>query len=184
MGIPTMDGFDRDEYPAAVGRGRGSNALKRGSHPIGWKADVEYVPSSENQSHGAKLGAKLKRLNRTCARTASMPCPRTTTSMPGLTRGTIGRVGLLPLAIPALVMVMIAATRPSPRQALLLAIVAAALAAPSAMLLVDAGGIECPRGCSPEQDALQSLVFLAIPLTVILLVVWAGAMAWRSRGSR
>ena len=60
MGIPTMAGFDRDEYPAAVGRGRGSTALKRGSDPIGWKADVEYVPSSENQSHGAKLGAKLK----------------------------------------------------------------------------------------------------------------------------
>ena len=60
-GIPTKAGFDRDEYPAAVGRGRGSNALKRGINPIGWKADVEYVPSSENRSHGASLGAKLRR---------------------------------------------------------------------------------------------------------------------------
>lgn len=60
-GIPTKEGFDRDEYPAAVGRGRGSNALKRGIDPIGWKADVEYVPSGENRSHGSKLGAKLKR---------------------------------------------------------------------------------------------------------------------------
>ena len=61
-GIPTVDGYDRDEYPPAVGRGRGTKALKRGINPIGWKADVEYVPSSENQSHGAKLGAKLKKL--------------------------------------------------------------------------------------------------------------------------
>jgi hypothetical protein len=59
--IPTLAGFDRDEYPAAVGRGRGSAALKRGHNPTGWKADVEYVPSSENRSHGSKLGAKLKR---------------------------------------------------------------------------------------------------------------------------
>ena len=58
--IPTKAGFDRDEYPPAVGRGRGSNALKRGINPIGWKADVEYVPSSENRSHGSKLGTKLK----------------------------------------------------------------------------------------------------------------------------
>jgi len=59
--VPIVAGFDRDEYPAAVGRGRGSAALKRGSHPTGWRAHVEYVPSSENRSHGSKLGAKLKR---------------------------------------------------------------------------------------------------------------------------
>jgi hypothetical protein len=57
--IPTRDGFDRDEYPPAVGRGRG-HGLERGRDPRGWKADVRYVPSSENRSHGAPLGAKLQ----------------------------------------------------------------------------------------------------------------------------
>jgi hypothetical protein len=58
--IPTLDAFDRDEYPPAVGRGRGSRGLTRGINPIGWRADAEYVPSSENRSHGSKLGAELK----------------------------------------------------------------------------------------------------------------------------
>jgi hypothetical protein len=57
--IPTRPGFDRDEYPPAVGRGRGPG-LERGSDPRGWKADVRYVASSENRSHGASLGAKLQ----------------------------------------------------------------------------------------------------------------------------
>jgi hypothetical protein len=35
-GIPTKDGFDRDEYPPAVGRGRGKG-LERGRHPRGWR---------------------------------------------------------------------------------------------------------------------------------------------------
>lgn len=64
-GIPTKAGFDRDEYPAAVGRGKAnglSHSLTRGIAPIGWMADVEYVPSSENRSHGSSLGAKLRRL--------------------------------------------------------------------------------------------------------------------------
>jgi len=56
---PTRDGYDRDEYPAAVGRGKG-RGLERGRNPRGWKADVRYVPSSENRSHGASLGAKLR----------------------------------------------------------------------------------------------------------------------------
>jgi hypothetical protein len=56
---PTRSGFDRDEHTAAVGRGKGK-APERGSHPRGWKADVAYVPSSENRSHGASLGAKLR----------------------------------------------------------------------------------------------------------------------------
>lgn len=63
-GIPTKAGFDRDEYPAAVGRGRANGkqrGLVRGTNPIGWMADVEYVPSSENRSHGSSLGAKLRR---------------------------------------------------------------------------------------------------------------------------
>jgi Deoxyribonuclease NucA/NucB len=56
--IPTREGFDRDEYPPAVGRGPG---LERGRNPRGWKADVRYVPSSENRSHGATLGDRLER---------------------------------------------------------------------------------------------------------------------------
>ena len=59
-GVPTRDGFDRDEYPPAVGRGRGKG-LERGRNPRGWKADVAYVPSSENRSHGSTLGLKLRR---------------------------------------------------------------------------------------------------------------------------
>ena len=47
-GYPTRDGFDRDEYPPAVGR-RSADA------------HVAYVPSSENRSHGATLGIKLRR---------------------------------------------------------------------------------------------------------------------------
>ena len=58
--FPTRDGFDRDEYPPAVGRGKGKG-LERGRHPRGWKADVAYVPSSENRSHGSSLGIKLRR---------------------------------------------------------------------------------------------------------------------------
>jgi hypothetical protein len=57
--VPTRDGFDRDEYPPAVGRGKGTG-LERGCKPRGWKADVRYVESSENRSHGASLGAKLR----------------------------------------------------------------------------------------------------------------------------
>jgi len=57
--IPTRDGFDRDEYPPAVGRSKGAD-LERGRNPRGWKADVRYVESSENRSHGASLGAKLR----------------------------------------------------------------------------------------------------------------------------
>lgn len=56
--IPTRDGYDRDEYPPAVGRGRGAG-LTRGRQPRGWKADVRYVASSENRSHGASMGARL-----------------------------------------------------------------------------------------------------------------------------
>ena len=44
----TRRGLDRDEYPPA---------LARSSVP----ADVAYVPSSENRSHGAVLGIKLRR---------------------------------------------------------------------------------------------------------------------------
>ena len=57
---PTRPGYDRDEYPPAVGRGRGTR-LTRGSSPRGWKADVQYVPSGENRSHGSVMGIKLRR---------------------------------------------------------------------------------------------------------------------------
>jgi hypothetical protein len=57
-GYPTKDGYDRDEYPPAVGRGKGTG-LERGRKPRGWKAHVRCVPSSENRSHGASLGIKL-----------------------------------------------------------------------------------------------------------------------------
>jgi hypothetical protein len=56
----TRIGFDRDEYPPAVGRGTGAG-LTGGEHPRGWKADVSYVPSAENRSHGSTLGIKLRR---------------------------------------------------------------------------------------------------------------------------
>jgi len=58
---PTRPAQDRDEYPPAVGRGHGAG-LERGSNPRGWRADVRYVPSSENRSHGSTLGIKLRRL--------------------------------------------------------------------------------------------------------------------------
>lgn len=47
-GIPTRPGYDRDEAPMAVGR-------------RSWRADVEYVPSSENRSAGSVAGIKLRR---------------------------------------------------------------------------------------------------------------------------
>ena len=56
----SLPGLDRDEYPPAIGRGRGKG-LAGGSRPRGWKADVAYVPTSENRSHGATLGIKLRR---------------------------------------------------------------------------------------------------------------------------
>jgi hypothetical protein len=59
--LPPRDGNDRDEYPPAVGRGRGGPGLTRGINPIGWRADVAYVPSGENRSHGSSLGGKLRR---------------------------------------------------------------------------------------------------------------------------
>jgi hypothetical protein len=59
-GIPTRGGQDRDEYPPAVGRGRGIG-LTKGIDPRGWRAHVAYVPSRENRSHGSAMGLKLRR---------------------------------------------------------------------------------------------------------------------------
>ena len=63
--LPPKMGSERDEYPAAVGRGKANGAswgLIAGTDPIGWIADIAYVPSSESRSHGSSLGAKLRRL--------------------------------------------------------------------------------------------------------------------------
>jgi hypothetical protein len=57
---PTRAGQDRDEYPPAVGRGKGPG-LERGVNPRGWRADVRYVPSHENRSHGSTMGIRLRR---------------------------------------------------------------------------------------------------------------------------
>ncbi len=57
----TRAGYDRDEYPPAMGRGRGSEGLTLGANPVGWKASVMLVPSSENRSHGSVMGIKLRR---------------------------------------------------------------------------------------------------------------------------
>jgi hypothetical protein len=59
-GVATKRGYDRDEYPPAVGRGRGAG-LTKGSDPTGWRADVALVPSKENRSHGSTMGLKLRR---------------------------------------------------------------------------------------------------------------------------
>jgi len=64
-GLASRADEDRDEYPPAVGRGRANNnqkGLVRGINPLGWMADVKYVPDRENQSHGSSLGAKLRGL--------------------------------------------------------------------------------------------------------------------------
>jgi hypothetical protein len=47
-GVATRPGMDRDEYPPAVARSS-------------YRADVAYVPSSENRSHGSTMGLKLRR---------------------------------------------------------------------------------------------------------------------------
>jgi len=60
-GVATKAGYDRDEYPPAMGRGRGSEGLTRGADPVGWKASVMLVPSGENRSHGSVMGIKLRR---------------------------------------------------------------------------------------------------------------------------
>jgi hypothetical protein len=59
-GRSTRPDMDRDECPPAAGRGAGAH-LARGSHPRGWLADVMFVPSSENRSHGSTMGIKLRR---------------------------------------------------------------------------------------------------------------------------
>jgi hypothetical protein len=64
--IPIRDGFDRDEYPPAVGRGRGPG-LERGRNPRGWKADVRHVPSSEPDHTALRSGVNSSRSATACA---------------------------------------------------------------------------------------------------------------------
>jgi hypothetical protein len=47
-GIPTRDGYDRDEMPPAVSREGGAGA------------DVRYVPSADNRGAGAAMGEQLE----------------------------------------------------------------------------------------------------------------------------
>ena len=49
-----------ERHEERVSLGTHLTAAVRGINPIGWMADVAYVPSSENRSHGSTLGAKLK----------------------------------------------------------------------------------------------------------------------------
>jgi hypothetical protein len=59
-GVATKRGYDRDEYPPALARGKGKGLVK-GVDPRGWRADVMLVPSHENRSHGSVMGLKLRR---------------------------------------------------------------------------------------------------------------------------
>jgi hypothetical protein len=59
--IPTREGYDRDEYPPQRSAGAAGPGWSVVATPRGWKADVRYVPSSENRSHGATLGDRLER---------------------------------------------------------------------------------------------------------------------------
>ena len=91
-----------------------------------------------------------------------------------------GCVEYLPLLIPLSAALWISVARPRPRAALLGALVAVLLEVPAIPALVDAGGIECPRGCGTGQSLLQGVVFLGLPLTALLLALW-GLIAARRR---
>lgn len=58
--FPSRGDQDRDEYPPAMGRGRGPG-LTEGFLPTGWKADLAYVDDHENQAHGSSLGWQTMR---------------------------------------------------------------------------------------------------------------------------
>jgi hypothetical protein len=54
--VPTRAGYDRDEYPPALARGRGKD-LARGSHPRGWKADVATSPAQRTAPTDRRSGS-------------------------------------------------------------------------------------------------------------------------------
>jgi len=58
-GSPARRSFDRQAYPPAIGRGRGSRGLKRGRTPTGWRADIAYIPSSESRTYDSLTSSKL-----------------------------------------------------------------------------------------------------------------------------
>lgn len=58
--IKTKAGYDRDQYPPAIGRGRGKE-LTQGRKPRGWVADVGYVLSPETLVFEVTLYVKLMR---------------------------------------------------------------------------------------------------------------------------
>lgn len=88
----------------------------------------------------------------------------------------------LPLILPALACTWAMVARPPSRLLLALTALAVAAEVPVALALSNAGGIECPRRCSTEQDLLQGLFFIALPLTVGCLLVAAALSAKRRRG--
>ena len=59
-GIPTREGYDRDEYPPAVGRGKGQG-LERGRNPRGWKADVRTCPARRTARTDPRSGPSSPR---------------------------------------------------------------------------------------------------------------------------
>ena len=59
-GIPTRPGMDRDEYPPAVGRGRGAAPCAR-LEPARLAGRRRLRPGRENRSHGSTMGIKLRR---------------------------------------------------------------------------------------------------------------------------
>jgi hypothetical protein len=85
------------------------------------------------------------------------------------------------MILPALATTWAVLARPPSRLLVGLAAATVVIELPAAFLLAGAGGVECPRGCSTEQDLLQGLCFLGLPLTLICLLVAAG-LSGRRRG--
>lgn len=58
--LPPRAGYDRDEYPPSIGRGKGRGA-RQGRKPRGWVADIGYVRSPEGLVLASTLLVKLAR---------------------------------------------------------------------------------------------------------------------------
>jgi len=59
LGLGHAGGYDRDEYPQAVGRGRGAGLTAAATRRVG-RPTCAYVPSHENRSHRVDDGHKLR----------------------------------------------------------------------------------------------------------------------------